>query len=116
MKIQAYLQFAREPIQIPSPNGETIHVSTEPAYYTDKEILLIEQFIQRLPYTQNLVKTGAQLIGSDPLLSATVEQIEAIEAKHGYTSLRKNTDGSPKSLRDRVLMLRENGYSAGVIN
>ena len=120
MLIEAHLAEPRESLQVPVPESfrgrrrdnedESLHVTTQPAYYTADEISLIEGHILKLRYTQSLVLTGSKLIGNDPLLEASVKQIGEIEKAIGSGSTKILDDGSDRPLLDRVLILRENGF------
>lgn len=120
-QIQCFLQFAREPLQIPYPQEwqgeksnseeEEIFISTEPRWLTQDEKDLVQAFVAKLPYRQELATTGATLVGNDPLLNATHEQLDKIERENGLLSTNPAPGGGKRAIRERVYIIRENGYS-----
>jgi hypothetical protein len=124
MLIEAHLVEPREHLQVPVPEsyrGErrdnedpSIHITTQPAYFTEGEIELVEAYVLKLPYSQSVTRTGAVLVGNDPLLTASAQQLDEIEKTAGVGSSKILDDGTDRPLLDRALMLRENGFSGQV--
>lgn len=120
MQRQASLAKAAEPLQIKYPRNFTgqksdpdateILISTRMGLYTIDEIRVIEVYLSTLPYAQKL-SFGTVLIDQDDLLlNANHDQIDQTEQSIGYPNSRTAPGGGERSLRERVLILRENGY------
>lgn len=119
---QVALKSQREPLQIAYPHGftgaksthpeeEEFFLSTEPRFLTLDEIQLAQRFIARLSYRQELVFTGAVLVDpNDPLLEASHEQINQIEAEANLANTEMAPGGGQRSIRERVYILRERGF------
>lgn len=122
MQKQVALRFQREPLQISYPRGfqgaksthpeeEEFFLSTEPRFLTLDEIQVAQEFIRRLSYRQELTFTGAILVDpNDPLLNASPEQINRIEAEAHLPSTEMAPGGGRRSVRERVYILRERGF------
>jgi hypothetical protein len=119
--IEAALRTPKEPLQIPYPrnfNGEKsgretdaeFHISCEPRYLTREELEIAEQFCQKLPYSQAVVKTGAVMIGDDVLLDKDHDYLDEIEKAQSLPSTRYLDGTSERSVPERVLIIREWGY------
>jgi len=120
---QVRLKYGRAPVQVPYPadfKGERsnpdnddneVHISSVARYLSLDEIALVEAYVQKLPYAQQLVYTGATLVGEDPLLSpdTTHDELDKIESTHGMPSSR-TVPGGERDLRSRVLIIRERGF------
>lgn len=126
MQVEASLKSPRETLQIPYPQkfnpGDKTHIDDreiiagyEPRYYTEPELAVVEAYLPRLPYSQSLIRTGAILIGDDILLTATDADLDLIEVTAGLPSSRQIDSNCPRSLRERVLIVRELGYRGGII-
>lgn len=122
MQKQVALRFQREPLQIPYPPGfqgaksthpeeEEFFLSTEPRFLTLDEIQITQAFLSRLGYRQELTFTGAVLVDpNDPLLQASHEQINQIEAEARQPSTEMAPGGGRRGVRERVYILRERGF------
>lgn len=117
---QVCLKRPLESLQIPYPKnfaGERstdsdeveMFVGTEPRFVTEDEIPFLQAFVEKLPYRQELVLTGATLTNhDDPLFSATHEHLDRLEAEVGIGNSRF-AGGGERSVRERVYILREAG-------
>ena len=87
---------------------ETISISTQPAYYSLAELQFIkEELAQKFP-DQTLITTGTILVGDDPLLSLTHEQLTEYEQKNNLPSTEIAPGGGKRQeVRERVYVLRE---------
>jgi len=127
MQIQVKLQRSGEPLQIPFPNdwggersGEpddtTLLINQGPRWLTNDEVLLVEQYIAKLPYRQSLEKTGAILIDPDDvLLSVSHDDLDTAEAAAELPNTRYLLGGGVRSIAERVLIVRERGYRGGAL-
>lgn len=120
---QVYLQYHKEPLQIPYPPGFTgektkedvteIYVNSQPRLLTVDEIKVVEEFLRKLPYRQQLVVTGMVNTGKDdPLLNLSHEQLDDIELRHSLPKTRYISKFVERSIYTRVLILRESGFNA----
>lgn len=122
-QIQAHLMFPGETLQIPYPPGfsrldksgqqadQEFHLSTTPRYLSSPEIAVAEAFIAQLPYRQQLVKTGAILLdANDPLLLKDHDELDRVEAQSNLSNTRKAPTGGMRSIRERVILIRERRY------
>lgn len=117
---QARLTKSFEPLQIPYPSGFTgqksrsgateIMVGPQMATYTADEIKVIEDYLAKLPYPQALAFGTVFTDANDPLLKMTHDAIDAIEQSISAPSTRKSPGGGERQVRERVYILRENGY------
>lgn len=121
---QVRLKHVREPLQVPYPDGymgarsnpenddQEIHISAAPRFLSLQEIEIVESYVSKLPYPQQIVYTGACLVGDDPLLDekTTHEDIDKIETSQGMSSSRYVQGGGERDLRSRVYILRERGF------
>lgn len=124
MKVQAHLLLSGESLQIPYPKGfnprskiaaersdPEFHLTTTPRWLSPDEIELAEKFIDDLPYQQKLVKTGAVLIdANDPLLTKTHDELDGVERQLQLGNTRRGPTGSPRNIRERVILIRERNY------
>lgn len=126
MQVEAHLQYPRESLQIPYPQGfksndkthaddAEIIVGYEPRYYSAAELPVIEAYLPQLPYNQSLIRTGAILIGDDALLAATHDDLDRIETAAQLTNSRYVDEATERPLRDRVYLARELGYRGGIL-
>lgn len=127
MQVEANLQSPRETLQIPYPRNFNTNDKThtedreiiagyEPRYYTEAELAVVDAYLPGLPYAQALIRTGAIAIGNDVLLgTATADDLDRIEASAGFANSRYLDEKYERSLRERVLIVRESGYRGGVI-
>lgn len=125
MLLQVRLLQTSEPLQIPYPDGwegersgqpddPTLLINQFPRWVTPDEELLIKDYISRLPYRQSLERTGAVRIDADdPLLSATHDELDMVEASAQLKNTRSLIGGGTRSIQERVLILRERGYRGG---
>jgi hypothetical protein len=124
MKKQVYLKSNKEALQIPypvnfpeaekslDPDDREIHLNSSPRWLTPSEIEVVEAYLQTLPYAQSLLLTGAVAIDeSDPLLTLTLEQLDEMEAEESLPSTKYSIGGGIRQLNERVLIIRESGYS-----
>jgi hypothetical protein len=126
MLVEAYLAEPRESLQVPVPDSyrgarrdnedPTIHITTQPAYFTPGEIELVEAHVAKLKYTQSVILTGAKIVGAAPLLEASAKQLDEIEKSIGSGSTKLLDDGSDRPLLDRALILLENGFEGVIPN
>jgi len=118
---QGHLALPREPLQINYPVGfsgqksdpdrEQIFVSTGITFYSADEVEIIQNFIKKLPYPQRFALTGCLLLAdNDPLLKATHEVLDRIEAQLSFPTSREVVGGGLRSTYERVLIIREEGY------
>lgn len=121
MQIEAHLQYPRENLQIPYPQGfqsrsktnpldENIIAGAEPRFYSAPEIEVVEKFLPNLPYAQSLIKTGAVLIGDDALLGYSHDQLDEIESAQDLPNTRLTGTAAERAIRERVFIIREQGY------
>lgn len=123
---QVHLQYAKEPLQIPYPPnfagaktkddvGE-IFISSQPRLLTSDEIEVVESYISKLPYRQQLVLTGLVMIDqNDPLLEYDHSQLDELEKQHSVSNTRYVPGSGERSPHERVLILRELGISSNAI-
>lgn len=119
--IEAALRHPKEPLQISYPRNfmgqksgreadAEFHVSCEPRFLTPDEIEVAQTFIEKLPYTQALDKTGAVLIGDDSLLEKDHDYLDDIEKAQSLSNTRFVSGTSERTVAERVLIIRERGY------
>lgn len=118
---QAALLKPVEPLQITvptafagartNPDASQLYVSTEYQIYTSDEIALIDQYLTKLPYPQSLILGALFIDEYDPLLAYSHDQLDAIEKQESLSLTRKAPGGGERATRERVLILRESGYS-----
>lgn len=123
MKKQAYLKSNKEALQIPYPpdfQGQKsldaddleIYLGVTPRWLTEDEIAIAQAYLATLPYSQELLFTGAVAIDeSDPLLTLSLEELDQVEAEENLPSTKHSLDGGVRQLTERVLILREAGYN-----
>ena len=120
-QFEVHLQRAKEPLQVPYPRNyqglksgkdsdKEIHISCQPRYLHQDEIEVVEAFLAKLPYPQALIKTGAVMIGDDPLLGATHDELDELEANANLSNTRYVKTGGERTITERVLIIRERGY------
>lgn len=119
---EAALTHAVEPLQIPvprkfegtltNPDATELYVNSEFQPYTLDEIGIIRTFLEKkVSYTQSL-KLGAYLVdGDDALFSKTHDELDALESQEKRGNTRTAIGGGERQTRERVLILREFGYS-----
>ena len=115
------LKYGHEPLQVQVPDSfegdrssidDEIYLETVPKLLTNDEIVLCEAMIKTLPYKQSLIR-GAVFYGdNDPLLECDHDQLDAIEVQNSLTASRSVSNGGTRSLYERVLIIREQGYIA----
>lgn len=121
MKRQVRLENPVEPLQIPYPRGfmgqksemdeEEFMLTTLPRTLYDEEIDLAKEYIDRLPYRQKLVYTGAVFLDeNDALLSKTHDQLDALEKKLNFKNSKLSPRGGIRTILQRVVMIRQQGY------
>jgi hypothetical protein len=122
MEIEVKLQKNREPLAIPYPadwggkksgeyDDETLLICTQPRWVTPEEATMIDLFLIGLPYKQALARTGAVAIATnDPLLNKSHDDLDAIERHLSLAKTRTIRSGGTRSVRERVLLIRERGY------
>lgn len=118
---EAALTKAVEPLQIPfprnfsgqktNPDATQLYVSTEFAVYTLDELGVISQFLPKLPYAQTLKFGASFLDAADPLLEFDQDRLDALEERESMPNSRTAPGGGERSLRERVIILREQGYA-----
>jgi hypothetical protein len=122
MKLEVKLSKSRESLQIPYPKGflgeksgkatdKEIHISTQSRYVTQDEVGFIEAYIKKLPYEQRLERTGVILVGNDPLLKASHDDLDVLEKDHSLKPTRKSPLGGDRSVAERVFIIRESGFT-----
>lgn len=123
LKRQVYLTLSKEPLQINYPAGfkgaksvdiddPGFHISTHPRFLTDDEIEIAQSYILKLPYRQILGFTGCVLISpNDPLLQFDQARLDKLEQDNKLPNSRYAATGGERSLKERVLLIRENGYT-----
>lgn len=118
---EAALTKAVEPLQIPfprnfsgqktKPDATQLYISTEFAAFTLDELEVISQFLTRLPYAQSLKLGALFLEADDPLLEFDHDRLDELEAREGIPSSRTAPGGGERTARERVIVLREEGYA-----
>lgn len=120
---QVYLQYHKEPLQVPYPPGfagaktkedvEAIFINSQPRLLTIDEIKVVEEFLTKLPYRQQLVVTGMVSVQKDdPLFECSHTQLDEIEREHSLPNTRYSSKYGERSTYDRVLIIRELGFNA----
>lgn len=123
MERQVRLRNPVEPLQIPYPEdfrGKKTDIDEEeftltvlPRRLSDEEIDLAKEYIDALPYKQEIVYTGAVFIDpSDPLLSRSHDQLDLIEKREKLPNSKYAPRGGTKSIMQRVVAIRQHGYEA----
>lgn len=121
MKRQVRLLNPVEPLQIPYPENfqgektdvdeEEFFLTTMPRKLSDEEIDLAKEYIDRLPYRQSLVYTGAVFLDeSDSLLNKSHDQLDEIERRNHLSNTRYSPRGGSRSILQRVVKIRQTGY------
>jgi hypothetical protein len=120
MRQQVGLTRSAEPLQIPIPPGfegmrsteqDQIMLTTQFHPYTLDEIALIEKYLTTLPYVQTLSKGAVMLDEDDPLLEADHEFLDALETRESLPKSRFAKGGGEYSIMNRVLLIRESGFT-----
>lgn len=124
MKIQVHLRYPGDSLQIPYPDDfktteksaaersdTEFHLTTSPRFLSEAEVSVAREFVKALPYTQQVVATGAILIDpNDPLLSKTHDELDTVERSAALGVTRLGSGGAPRSIRERVILIRERSY------
>jgi len=122
-RIQVALGRPGESLQIPYPSGfkgeksdpraTEIRLNHSFRLLTVDEVAVAEDFLKTLPYSQSL-STGAHFIDpNDPLLSSSHDHLDQIEADQKMTNTRSSPNGGERSVRERVLIIRESYQGVG---
>ena len=123
MLVEVCLIRAKEPLQIPYPRNfkgkksvgldhKEFHLSTLPRYVTEDEYQIAQDFVKKLQYSQEVQKTGAVQIGSDdPLIGKDQDYLDHVEEIAALPNTRLAPFGGERQTYERVLLIRERGYS-----
>lgn len=118
---QVKLKNAKQPLHIPYPTGykgpkssgeeKAFFLNTLPRFLYDEEITIAKDYVAKLPYPQSVISTGCILIGNDPLLQFTQDELDNLEKENNLAATRQVPSGGERSLYERVLLIRETGYT-----
>lgn len=124
--VEAKLREAVEPLQIDypvnytgmksNPGAAAIFIGTTPAYYYESELEIVAIAVASIgTYAQGVIKTGAVRTFDDPLSEVTNHDIiDGIEIGNNLPLTRSLADGTDRSIRDRIALVREHGYRGGL--
>ncbi len=119
---QAYLKKKAEPLQIAYPEGwqgaksgdefgDEIYISSMPRMLTEDEVSLVQDYLKKLPYPQELALTGCVMVDSeDPLLQMSHTELTALERTEDLPQTHSVQGKGLRSTFDRVLIIREQGH------
>lgn len=94
-----------------NPDATQLYISTEFAVFTLDELEVVNQFLPKLPYQQSLRLGALFLDADDPLLAFDHDRLDELEEREGVPNSRTAPGGGERSARERVIILREEGYA-----